>query len=77
MNKRKKSQVAGGEPMFSRLGFGELLLILIVALLIFGPKKLPEIGKALGHGIREFKAATRELQNSLAEAVTEAEDNKA
>ncbi|NLM51777.1 MAG: twin-arginine translocase TatA/TatE family subunit [Firmicutes bacterium] len=60
--------------MFSRLGFGELILILIVALLIFGPKKLPEIGKALGHGIREFKAATKELQQSFSDAVTETED---
>ncbi|NLP37748.1 MAG: twin-arginine translocase TatA/TatE family subunit [Firmicutes bacterium] len=63
--------------MFSRLGLGELILILIAALLIFGPKKLPEIGKALGHGIREFKAATKELQNNLADAVTETEENKA
>jgi sec-independent protein translocase protein TatA len=38
-----------------RLGFGEIAIILIVALLIFGPKKLPQLGEALGKGIRNFK----------------------
>ncbi|GAF66680.1 twin-arginine translocation protein TatA [Bacillus sp. TS-2] len=40
---------------------GSLILIAIVALLIFGPKKLPELGKAAGNTLREFKAATRGL----------------
>jgi len=39
------------------LGFQEILLILIVGLLLFGPSKLPDIGKALGRSIREFKKA--------------------
>jgi sec-independent protein translocase protein TatA len=38
-----------------RLGFGEIVIILIIALLIFGPKKLPQLGEALGKGIRNFK----------------------
>jgi sec-independent protein translocase protein TatA len=38
-----------------RLGFGEIAIILIIALLIFGPKKLPQLGEALGKGIRNFK----------------------
>ncbi len=41
-----------------RLGFGEILLILAVALLIFGPSKLPQLGEALGKGIRNFKRST-------------------
>jgi sec-independent protein translocase protein TatA len=41
-----------------RLGFGEILLILAVALLIFGPSKLPQLGEALGKGIRNFKKST-------------------
>ena len=41
-----------------RLGFGEIVLILIVALLIFGPSKLPQLGDALGKGIRSFRKAT-------------------
>ncbi|SDC40824.1 MULTISPECIES: twin-arginine translocase TatA/TatE family subunit [unclassified Candidatus Frackibacter] len=40
------------------LGPTELILILVIALVIFGPSKLPEIGKAVGDGIREFKDAT-------------------
>jgi len=47
--------------IFGRLGMWELLLILVIALIIFGPKKLPEMGKALGEGIREFRGATKKL----------------
>ncbi len=42
-----------------------LLLIIVVALIIFGPKRLPEIGRALGKSINEFKAASREVTDSL------------
>lgn len=41
------------------LGFGEIALIVFVALLLFGPKKLPELGKAAGNTLREFKKATK------------------
>ncbi|MFC3884645.1 twin-arginine translocase TatA/TatE family subunit [Bacillus songklensis] len=41
------------------LGFGEVAIILFVALLLFGPKKLPELGKAAGKTLKEFKDATR------------------
>lgn len=51
------------------LGVPELLLILVLALIIFGPGKLPEVGRALGRGIREFKKATSSLTNELEEAV--------
>ena len=40
-----------------RLGFGEILVILVIALLVFGPTKLPQLGEALGKGIRNFKKA--------------------
>lgn len=43
------------------LGFGEITLIIIVALLLFGPKKLPELGKAAGTTIREFKKGMKGL----------------
>ncbi|HWO95412.1 MAG TPA: twin-arginine translocase TatA/TatE family subunit [Bacillus sp. (in: firmicutes)] len=43
------------------IGFGSFLLIALVALLIFGPKKLPELGKAAGHTLKEFKNATKGL----------------
>ena len=47
--------------MFGRLGITELILILVVALVIFGPAKLPEIGKAVGKSLREFKKETSNL----------------
>jgi TatA/E family protein of Tat protein translocase len=51
--------------MISRIGFTELLVAFGVALLVFGPSKLPEIGKAFGKGIKEFKDASKELTDSL------------
>lgn len=42
-----------------RLGTGEIIILLVLALIIFGPKKLPEMGRALGRSIKEFKEATR------------------
>ncbi len=53
--------------VFGNLGVPELILILILALIIFGPKKLPEMGKALGSSIREFRNATRQLSSELNE----------
>ncbi|KZB89993.1 twin-arginine translocase TatA/TatE family subunit [Priestia flexa] len=41
------------------LGAGSVILIVIFALLVFGPKKLPELGRAVGHTLREFKSATK------------------
>jgi len=52
-----------------QLGFSEMLVIFVVALLVFGPKKLPELGKSLGKGIREFRKATDELKSSWEEQV--------
>jgi sec-independent protein translocase protein TatA len=44
-----------------------MLFILIVVLIVFGPKRLPEIGKSLGKGIKEFKKATTEMQDKLSD----------
>jgi len=52
------------------LGMPEILFILVLALLIFGPKKLPELGKSLGKGLSEFKKATNELRDSLQEEIS-------
>ncbi len=51
--------------MFGRLGTTELLIILGIILIIFGPSKLPEIGKSIGKGIREFKSASKDLKDSI------------
>jgi sec-independent protein translocase protein TatA len=56
------------------LGFGEMLLIGVALLIFFGPSKLPELGKALGKGIQEFKKASRELTDSVKDDI--AEDKK-
>lgn len=51
--------------MFSNIGVPGLILILILALIIFGPKKLPEIGRAFGQTLKEFKKSTRELADDV------------
>ena len=58
------------------LGFSEILLIAIAILIFFGPSKLPELGKALGKGIQEFKKASRELTDSVKEDVAEDKKNE-
>lgn len=47
------------------IGMPELIIILVVALIIFGPKRLPELGRSLGRGIKEFKQSTSELTEHL------------
>ena len=55
----------------TRIGVPELLLILALALIIFGPGKLPDIGKSFGRGIREFKEATNDLRKNVTDAADE------
>ena len=55
--------------MFGSLGMPELIVIFVIALIVFGPRKLPELGRSLGRGIAEFKKATNELQSSLEEEI--------
>ena len=49
------------------IGWPELILILVVVLVIFGPGKLPDVGNAIGKGIREFRKASNELEESVRE----------
>jgi TatA/E family protein of Tat protein translocase len=51
--------------MFGSIGMPELILIFIVALLVFGPRKLPEIGKSIGKGLAEFKRASDDLKRTI------------
>ncbi|MGG3558729.1 twin-arginine translocase TatA/TatE family subunit [Peribacillus frigoritolerans] len=55
--------------MFSNIGIPGLVIVLVIALIIFGPSKLPEIGRAFGRTLSEFKSATKGLVND-----TEKED---
>ena len=51
--------------MLGNLGMPEILLIMVIALLVFGAKRLPEIGNSLGKGIREFKKSMREVTDDI------------
>ena len=56
--------------MFGSIGGTELMVIMVIALLIFGPRKLPELGRSLGKGLSEFKRATNDLKRSLEEEIS-------
>ena len=55
------------------LGIPELLIIFVIALIVFGPKKLPELGKSIGRAMAEFKKASEEFQESVREEMREVE----
>jgi len=55
--------------MFGSLGMPELILILVIALIVFGPKKLPEVGRSLGKAMREFKRTTEEIKGKFEEQI--------
>jgi sec-independent protein translocase protein TatA len=55
--------------MFGSIGMPELIIIFVIALIIFGPRKLPELGKSLGKSIAEFKKASNELKSTLEEEI--------
>lgn len=61
--------------MLGSLGMQEILVILALALLIFGPRKLPEIGKTLGRSLGEFRKATSDLKRSLEQEVSSIRDD--
>ena len=56
------------------IGIPGLILILIIALVIFGPKKLPEIGKAAGQTLREFKKSTKDLTEDVTDEIKDTKD---
>lgn len=55
--------------MFGPIGMPELILIFLVALLVFGPRKLPELGKSLGRGLAEFKRASDDLKRTIEDEI--------
>ena len=55
------------------LGAGEIIVVLVIALIFIGPKKLPELAKGLGRGIREFQKAKDEVMNEVNKTAAEAE----
>jgi sec-independent protein translocase protein TatA len=53
--------------MFENIGFGELLIILVVVLLLFGAKKIPELARGLGKGMSEFKKGLKDVEDNIKE----------
>ena len=62
---------------FPSLGMPELIFILVIALIIFGPRKLPELGRSLGRSLNEFKRASNELKHTLDEEIRVEEQRSA
>jgi sec-independent protein translocase protein TatA len=56
-----------------QIGFPEIMIIFLIALLVFGPKKLPELGKSLGKGLKEFRRATDDLKSTWQEQMKDVE----
>jgi sec-independent protein translocase protein TatA len=59
--------------MFGSIGMPEMVIILMIALIVFGPRKLPELGRSLGKSLQEFKRASNELRNTLDDEIRQDE----
>ena len=55
--------------MFGSIGMPELIIIFVIALIVFGPRKLPDLGKSLGKSLAEFKRASNDLRSTLEEEI--------
>ena len=69
LRRQRKIAPARGQNMFGSIGMPELILIFIVALLVFGPKKLPELGKSLGEGWRSSREASEDLKSTIEDEI--------
>lgn len=69
--------MAGSLALFRQFGTGEIVVILLVLLVLFGAKKLPEMGKGLGKGIREFRDATKGLADDVDEGLKGDDESRA
>jgi sec-independent protein translocase protein TatA len=62
--------------MFDNIGGGEILIILLVFLIFFGAKKIPELAQGLGKGIREFKKAVKDVQDDISVSANDKDKDK-
>jgi len=63
--------------MFGPIGMPELLIIFVIALIVFGPRKLPQLGKSLGKSLAEFKRASNDLRSTLEDEIRVEETRQA
>jgi sec-independent protein translocase protein TatA len=63
--------------MLGPIGMPELIIIMVIALIIFGPRKLPELGRSIGRSLNEFKRASNELRSTLDEEIRVEEQRSA
>lgn len=59
---------------FGNIGFGEIMMLLVIVLLLFGAKRIPEIAGSMGKGIREFKKSVNEVQSSVQSDISTADE---
>jgi sec-independent protein translocase protein TatA len=62
--------------MFGNLGAGEIILIVLVVLLLFGAKKIPELARGIGKGMSEFKKGIKDVENEIKSTDTDSETKK-
>jgi TatA/E family protein of Tat protein translocase len=67
---------ASANAMFGPIGMQELIIIFVIALIVFGPRKLPELGKSLGKSLAEFRRASNDLRRTLEDEVRLEETRK-
>jgi TatA/E family protein of Tat protein translocase len=58
------------------LGIQELILIVVIALIVFGPKKLPELGRSVGKALGEFRRASNDIKRTIEKEIEQAEETK-
>lgn len=64
-----KRFIEGSKDVFGSIGLPELIIIFVIALLVFGPKKLPEVGKTVGKAIRDFKKSTEDIKEKFEDEI--------